>query len=204
MSPAKSLCAPVFVIAQVETFVVGVECCSKEEQEDAQVAHLLEAAIGGVDAAADNLEFAARDFLAQKIILGKHGLLVETAEFMEALAIEHHEHPGGERLVETGEVLEKVASPVKDLVGEAALAEDVRRRKMQVLRLHLFQAVADQRVVGEFDVGVEKQNIGRGGQRCAAIAPDRRQAAGDYLRGEAAAKAEDEIGRSIYRTCISD
>ena len=57
--------APVFVIAQVEAFVVGVERCTKEEQEDAQVAHLLEAAIGGEDGSAYDRELPARDFLAE-------------------------------------------------------------------------------------------------------------------------------------------
>jgi len=187
----RTLRAPVFMVAQIEPFVVGVERCSEEEQEDAKVTHLLKAAVGGEDATADNPEFAARDFLAQKIILGKHGLLMETAELMKALAVKHHEHAGGEGFVEAGEILEEVASPVKDLVGEAALAEDVRRRKMQVLRLHLFYAGTDQRVVGEFDVGIEKQNIGRGSERGAAVAADRRQAAENYLRGETAAETEN-------------
>ena len=138
-----ALHVPILVIQQVKAFVVGIERGAEEEQEYAQVTHFLKAAIGGEHSAAHDFETAARDFLTKKIVFGKHRLLMEATKFVKALAVKHHEHTGGKGLVEAGEVLEEVAAPVKNLVGKAALAEDIRRRKVQLFLLHLFHAVAD-------------------------------------------------------------
>ena len=53
---------------------------------------------------------------------------MKAAEFVEAMAVKHHEHAGSKRFVEAGEVLKEVAAPVKNLVGKGALAEDIGGR----------------------------------------------------------------------------
>ena len=87
---------PIFVVAQKVARVPVVECGLQEQSRYRAVAHLLEAAIAGIDAASHDGELASRHLLAQHVVLGEVYLLVKTAQFEKALAVEKHKHAGTE------------------------------------------------------------------------------------------------------------
>src|SRR6266700_1762076 len=162
--------APILVIAQIEALVVSVQGSAEEEEKDTQMPHFLEAPVGGEDSTTNNRKPASCDFLAEQIVLGKLGLFVESAKFMEAFTVKHHEHPCRERLVDARKILKEIAAPVEDFIGQAPTAKDVGSREMQLFLLHLFQTSSDQPRLGQLDISIQKQNIRRLRQRCAAIA----------------------------------
>src|SRR5580704_4272091 len=121
------------------------------------MSHLLEAAIGGVDATADDAETFAVDLLAEQVVLGKENLFVKSSEFAEFFHVEQHEHARGERVVEAREVLEAIVAGVKQLVDPtASAAKDVRSHAMKLLALSQFDGAANNRSVCQFDIGIEK------------------------------------------------
>lgn len=74
----RGLGLPVFVVAQKIVFVPVIHCGFQEQPAYAEMSHLLEAAVGGVDAAADDAETLALDLLAEKVVLGKKNLLMKS------------------------------------------------------------------------------------------------------------------------------
>jgi hypothetical protein len=119
---ARILRLPILVVAQEETLVPIVERRRQEQPRDVKMSHLLEATIRGVDAAADNPEFASCHLLTQVIVLGKMHLLTEPTEFIEALFLEKHEHPSAEGMVQAGQILENIVAGVEKPICEAAIA----------------------------------------------------------------------------------
>ena len=85
---------PVFVVAQKEALVVGVQCRVQEEADEIEMSHFFEAAICGVDSAADNGEALALDLLAQPVVLSEENLLVKTTSFPKLCPVKEHEHAG--------------------------------------------------------------------------------------------------------------
>ena len=49
------------------------------------MSHLLETAVGGVDAAADDAKALPLDLLTEQVVFGKQNLLMKSAEFAEFL-----------------------------------------------------------------------------------------------------------------------
>lgn len=194
----RGLGLPVFVVAQEVVFVPVVHCGFQEEPAYAEMPHLLEAAVGGVDAAADNAEALALDLLAEQVVLGKENLLMKSAEFPEFFQVEHHEHSGGERMMKSREVLEEIVTGVEELVDPtAALAEDVGGDAMKLLTLGEFDGAAHDGRMSQFDVGIEKENIGAVGMSCAEIPADRRHSAADHADVKAVAKTEHNFGSAV-------
>src|ERR1700733_14317353 len=96
---------PVLVIAQEIFFVPVIHCSFEEEPAYAQVSHLLEAAIGGVNSAGDHAKPFPPPLLAEPVIFGEQNLFVKSAEFPELLAIKQHEHARGKGAVQGREIL---------------------------------------------------------------------------------------------------
>src|SRR5208283_2485341 len=74
---------PVFVIAQEVVLVPVVHCRLQEQPAHAQMSHLLEPAVSGVDTAADDAKSFALHLLAEQIIFGEGYLLVKSPKFPE-------------------------------------------------------------------------------------------------------------------------
>src|SRR5882762_6518338 len=125
--------APVLMIPQIEALVMRIQRGTEEEKKDPQVPHLLEAPVGGEDATTHDGELSPRDFLAEQIILGKLRFFVKSAEFVEALAVKQHEHPSRKWLMDARQILEEIAAPIKNLVGEASLTQNVGGGQMKLL-----------------------------------------------------------------------
>src|ERR1700758_213219 len=120
------------------------------------MAHPLEAAIGGIDAAAHNGEAFAIDLLAEAVILGEENLFVESAQLPESFSIEKHEHAGRERTVQVRQILKQIVADVEQLVDPAsAFAHDVGGQAMQLPLLRFFHATTNERRVGQFNIGIE-------------------------------------------------
>jgi hypothetical protein len=196
---------PILMVAQEEVFVPVVERRGQEKSRDAQVPHLLEAAIGGINAAAHDPEFAARHLLAQMVVLGKVHLFVKFSQLVEALPFKEHEHPGTERMVYPGKILKDIVAGVKQLVGETSLAaKDVGCHTVQFLALGQFEGTTHQRRAGRFDIGVKKKDIGRVGTVSAGVPARRGQAAGNYADIKPIAEGHDNCRSSVGGVSISD
>jgi hypothetical protein len=91
---------PVFMVAQEVVFVPVVHRGLQEQPTHAQVSHLLEAAVGGENAAADDAEAFSLDLLAEQVVFREQNLFVESAEFTEFPHVEQHEHSGSEGVME--------------------------------------------------------------------------------------------------------
>jgi hypothetical protein len=137
------------------------------------MSHLLEAAIGGVDAAANDAEAFALHLLAEQVVFCKKNLFMETAEFAEFLHVEQHEHAGGEGMMELREVLEEIIARVKQLVDPtASTAKNVRSYTVKLLALGEFDSAANYGRMRQFDIGIEKENVGALGLSCPQVAAD--------------------------------
>src|ERR1700694_3614112 len=108
------------------------------------MSHLLEAPVGGVDAAPHDAEAPARHLLAQKIILGEENLFVESAQLPEFFQVEEHEHPCREGMMQTREMLEHIVADINQLVDPVpAAAQDVCGYAVKLLALCEFDSAAD-------------------------------------------------------------
>src|SRR4051794_38912957 len=96
---------PVALVFEEILIVPGVEGGLEEPEEDMEMSHVAEAAVGGVYAAGEDTEAPVCNLLAEQIVFGVHGAFVEASELDEALAAEEHEHAGRERTHETRGVL---------------------------------------------------------------------------------------------------
>ena len=98
----RRLClrVPVFVIAEVETLVVGMEGCIEEQPHQPEMPHSLETAIRGHDMSGNDGEAAAAHFLTEKIVFSVECLFVKPTEFVETRPVEKHEHSRAEWLVQ--------------------------------------------------------------------------------------------------------
>jgi hypothetical protein len=192
------LCLPVLVIAQEVVFVPVVHCGFQEQPAHAQMAHLLEAAIRGVNAAANDSETAARHLLAEQVILGERDLLVKAAELAKLAGVEQHEHSGGKRMVQARQILEEVVARVKEFVDPvAALAENVGGHTMKLLALSQFNRTAYDGGMRQLDIGVEEEYVVTLSLRRAQVAANRRHAAADYLDVQAIAKTHHDFRGAI-------
>jgi len=201
----RGLGLPVFVVAEEVVFVPVVHCGLQEQPADAKMPHLLEAAVGGVDAAANNSEAFSIDLLAEEVVLGEEDLLVKSAEFAEFLQIEQHEHACGEGMMKAREVLEDIVASVKQLVDETtAAAENVRCDAVKLLALSQLDGTAHDRRMREFDISVEKENVGALGLKRAQVAADRGHASADHTDVQAIAEAENDFGSAVGGVGISD
>ena len=162
------------------------------------MSHFLETAVGGVDAAADNAEALAFDLLAEQVVLGEENLLMESAEFTEFFQIEQHEHARGKGMMQTRKILEEIVACVKQVVDPVTVAaEDVCGNTMKVTVLGEFDGAAHNRRMCQFDVRIEKENIGAVGVSCAQVAADGRHSAADHADVQAVAEAENDLGRAV-------
>src|SRR5579871_2409410 len=137
--------------------------------------HLLEPAIRSKNTAANDCESLPFDLLAQSIVFPEMDLLVEAAETPEFLAIKEHEHAGCKRAMQLGEVLENVVPDIKHLVDPAPFpADDVCSHAMEPVLRRPFHTMADQRLVGEFNIGIEEKDVRSISLRRTLIASHRR------------------------------
>src|SRR5271169_2422540 len=154
------------------------------------MSHFLEPAVGGVNAAADDTEALPFHLLTEQVVLGKQDLFVKSAEFAESLQIEQHEHSRGEGMMQAGEILEQIVACVEQLVDPTAfVAKDVRSDTMKLLALGQFYGAANQGRVCQFNVGIEKENVGAVGMGGAQVAADGRHSATNHAYVEPIAKA---------------
>ena len=139
---------------------VGEYRGAEEQLGKLPVAHLLHAAVGRFDAARYDAEAVPLDLLGQKVVFGEQSAFMETAQIVENVAVEHHEHPGSERRPEEpGATLVEVADGVGCLgLPRPLRAHDVGRDAVQSISPHLLDAALDQGVAVEFDVGVNEQD----------------------------------------------
>src|ERR1039458_1173849 len=169
------------------------------------MSHLLETAVGGVDAAADDTEALPLHLLAEQVVLAKENLLMKSAEFTELFHVEQHEHSRGEGMMEAREVLEEIVSGVKQLVDPVAVAaKDIRGDTMKLLALGQFDGAAHDRGMCQFDVGIKKENVDALGLGCSQIAADGGHSATDHADVQAVAEAENNIGSSAGGVGVSD
>jgi len=202
---AVGLVGPILVVAQEVALIPEIHGGPEEEPPYAQVAHPLKAPVGGIDTATNDGETLSPNFLAQAVIFSKLDLLVESAELPEFLAVEQHEHPCRKRTMQVGQVLEEVVAGIKQLVDPGSvLAEDVSSDTVELPGLCLFHAAADERIISEFDIGVEKEKIRRIGLRCALIPSVGGHAALDYADSEPVAEAHDDFWGAIGGIGVSD
>ncbi len=92
---------PVFVVPQEKFFATVMESRIKKQFCYAPVAHLLQPPVRGPHSSAYNPELASSHLFAQKVVLGEVYLLMKSAQFVEALLIEKHEHARTERMMNT-------------------------------------------------------------------------------------------------------
>jgi hypothetical protein len=192
------------MVAQEEVFVPVVERRGQEKSRNAQVPHLLEAAIGRINAATHDPEFAARHLLAQMVVLGKVDLLVKSSELVKAPLFEKHEHSGAEGMVQAGKILKQIIAGVEELVGETPLAAKyVGGDTMQFLALCQFDGTAHQRRAGRFDVSIKEKHIGRVGEVSAGVPASGGQTARNYANIEPIAEAHDDFPSSVGGVGVS-
>lgn len=169
------------------------------------MSHLLEAAVGGIDAAANDAETFALYLLAEQVVLGEEDLFVESTEFMELFQIEEHEHASGEGMMEAREILEEIVAGIEQLVDPAtAAAEDVCSDAMKLLALGEVDSAAHQGRMREVDVGIEEENVGALGLGRAEVAANRGHSAADHAYVQAVAKAENNFGSAVSGVRVSD
>ena len=193
------------MVAQEVVFVPVVHCSLQEEPAYAEMSHLLEAAVGGVDAAADDAKTLPFHLLGEKVVLGKENLLVKSAEFAEFFQIEQHEHSCREGMMEAREILEEIIACVEKLVDPtASQAQDVCGDALKPLALGEFDGTANDGRVREFNVGIEKENVGAVGMGGAQVAADGGHSAADHADVQAVAETENNFWSAVCRTGISD
>jgi len=191
------------VIAQEVVLIPVVHRDSQEEPADAQMSHLLEAAVGRIDSAADDGEALALNLLAEQIVLGIQDLLVKSTKLAESIQVEKHEHSCGEGMVEAGEVLEEIVARIKQFVDPITVAaQDVRGNAMKLLALGQFNGAAKYRRMSQFDVSVEKENIVALRAGRAKIAAHRGHSAADYADVQTVAKAKGNLRRAVGRVSV--
>ena len=166
--------------------------------------HLLETAIGGVNAAANDAEAFALHLLAEQIVLGKENPLMKSSEFPKLFQIKQHEHSSSEGVMEKREILKQIVRCVKHLVDPAAIAaKDIRGHAMKLLTLRQLHGAANYGRMSQFDIGIEKKNVVAFGLGRAKVAPDGRHAAPDDVDIQAVAEPHHNFGSAIRRVCIS-
>ena len=162
------------------------------------MAHLLEAAVRGVDTATNDPEAFSLHLLAEQVVFGEGDLLMKSTEFSELLPVEQHEHSRGKRMVQARQVLKEVEARVEQFVNPVTIAaKDVGRHTMKLFALSQFDGASKHRRMREFDIGIEKQNVSALGVGCSQIAPDRGHSAGDYADVQPIAEAKHNFARAV-------
>jgi len=153
--------------------VPEIHCCKKEEPDYSPASHFLESPVRRIHSAADDAELASRHLLAQQIVFREVYLLVKTFQFVKSPLIEKHEHPGAERLMQAGQVLEKIVAEINAFIEPVTFAaNDIRGDAMKALLLCQFDGAPDQRIRGRFDIGVDEEHVMSVGPRRSGIAAD--------------------------------
>ncbi len=191
------------MIAQEVVLIPVVHRDSQEEPADAQMSHLLEAAVGCIDPSADDGEALAINLLAEQVVLGIQDLLVKSTKLSEFIQVEKHEHSCGEGTVDAREVLEEIVARVKQFVDPITVAaQDIRGNAMKLLALGQLNGAAKYRRMSQFDVSVEKENV-------VALRPGRAQISAngghsppDYADVQTVAKAKGNLRRAIGRISV--
>lgn len=153
---------PIFMIAQKEAVIPGVERGPQKQAHDAEMAHLPEPAIRGHNASAHDSEPSPRHLFAEHVVFCEQRALVKTAQLIKARAVKQHVHARAERFVEARKVLHQVVSPVEEPVhGTAPRAGNVGSQTMQMLEPHFFDGTTDECAVGQFYIGINEQHVAR-------------------------------------------
>ena len=130
---SNKLFRPVLVVAEEVFGVPEIEGGPEKQPGDAGVAHFLETAIGGVDAAADNGELVSLNLLAKVVVFGEKNSGIESAQRIETRLFKQHEHSRAKGFVQSGEILKEVIADVEGFIEPAALVtNDVGGHALQV------------------------------------------------------------------------
>ena len=189
---------PIFMVTQEVVFVPVIHGGFQEQPAHTQVSHLLEAAVGGVDDAADDAEALPLHLLAEQVVFGEENLLVKSTELAEFFQVEQHEHSGSEGMMETGQVLEEIVGRVKKFVDPVAVAaQDVRGDTVKLLALGEFDGATHDGRMRQFDIGIEKENVGALGVRSSQVAANGGHSAADHADVQAVAEAENNLASAV-------
>src|SRR5436189_500986 len=102
--------------------VPAIQQYFQEQAHDLETPSRLEPPVGGVNAAGDDPKLPAGKLLGQEIVFGIERAFVEAAKLVKSVLFEKHEHSGAERLDHHGTILGQIASYIKDMVGQRAVA----------------------------------------------------------------------------------
>jgi hypothetical protein len=80
--------------------------------DDGPMAHFLKTPIGAANTATEDAESTALDLPCQLVVFRIECQFIKSADLVESLPIQEHEHSGCKRPVETGEALHQVASGI--------------------------------------------------------------------------------------------
>src|SRR5512135_3744989 len=104
---------PIFVIAQKEAVIPGVERGPQKQAHDPEVAHLAETAVRGHNASAHDSEPSPPHLLTKHVVFREQRAVVKAAELIKAGTLKQHKHARAERFVKSRKVLHQVVAPVK-------------------------------------------------------------------------------------------
>src|ERR1700677_211642 len=199
------LSLPIFMIAQEVILVPVIHRRLQEQPSRAPVSHFFEPAVCRINSAADDPKAFAFYLLCQQIIFGEGHLLVKSAQLPELFQLEQHEHSGGKGMVQSRCILEEIVAHVEQLVDPVAVAaQDVRGHAVQLLPLRPFHRAPHHRGMRQFDVCIEKQNVGALRLRRSQVAPNRRHPAPDHTHIQPVAKTQNNFARAVGRVGVSD
>src|SRR5579859_2916772 len=94
----------------------------QEQAHNLEMAGCPETSIGSVDAAGDNPKLPARKFLGEQVVLSIEGTFMETAQLIESVLVEEHEHSSTERFHDHGAILGEIVSDVENVIGQRSFA----------------------------------------------------------------------------------
>lgn len=196
---------PIALVFEEVLFVPSVEHGFEEHPGHAAMAELAKAAVGGEDATTDNTKAVAGDSFGEEVVFGEEGALIEAAEVPEGVAFEEHEHTRCEWFPARANVLHDIAAGVEEVVEETALtAADTDSGEMKIATAHRAHSAANEGGIGEFDIGVEEQDVFCAGLFCTGVAANRRESARDNFDEEAVAKAERGLDGAVGRSSVGD
>ncbi len=123
---------------------------------------------------------------------------MKSTELAEFFPVEQHEHSGGEGMMETRQVLEEIVAGVKQLVDPVAIAaQDVGGDTVKLLTLGEFDGAAHDGRMRQFDIGVEKENVGALGMGSTQVAADGGHSAADHADVQAIAEGENNLASAV-------